>query len=136
MSLQAGSCPVPGTFAEKVPGIHACFWYRRVEPAAYRTLPSLSEVEPGEADIAWMIYDLQYVSAENHYQLVQNKIAYTKFGDALDCITRAEPGPIEDFIGDLQQKLDEKLEDGDSAPPDAPTLQDIIRSGETAEGDR
>ena len=37
---------------------------------------------------------------------------------------------------DLQQKLDEKLEDGDSAPPDAPTLQDIIRSGETAEGDR
>jgi len=106
-----------------------------LDSSFYRTLPSLSEVEPGEADIAWMIYDLQYVSAENRYQLVQNKIVYTKFGDALDRITRAEPGPIEDFIGDLQQKLDEKLEDGDSAPPDAPTLQDIIRSGETAEGD-
>ena len=97
MSLQAGSCPVPGTFAEIVPGIHACFWYRRVEPAAYRTLPSLSEVEPGEADIAWMMYDLQYVSAENRYQLVQNKIAYTKFGDALDRITRGFAWPHREF---------------------------------------
>ena len=64
------------------------------------------------------------------------KLPIQSLGMRLTALHVALPGPIEDFIGDLQQKLDEKLEDGDSAPPDAPTLQDIIRSGETAEGDR
>jgi hypothetical protein len=101
----------------------------------YHTLPNLPEVDPHEADIAWMIYDLQFLSAENRYQLVQKKIVYTQFGAALDRITRAEPGPVEDFIGNLQQKLDEKLDNGDSISPDAPTLQDIIQNGPMTDND-
>ncbi len=104
-----------------------------LDSAFYRTLPSLPEAGSSEADIAWLIYDLQFLSAENRYQLVQSKIVYTQFGAALDRITRAEPGPIEDFIGNLQQKLDEKLDNGDSVPPDAPTLLDIIQGGEIME---
>ena len=101
----------------------------------YHTLPNLPEVDPHEADIAWMIYDLQFLSAENRYQLVQKKIVYTQFGAALDRITRAEPGPVEDFIGNLQQKLDEKLDNGDNISPDAPTLQDIIHNGPMNDND-
>jgi hypothetical protein len=45
------------------------------------------------------------------------------------------PGPVEDFIGNLQQKLDEKLDNGDSISPDAPTLQDIIQNGPMTNND-
>jgi hypothetical protein len=75
------------------------------------------------------------ITEENRYQLVQNKIVYTQFDTALDRITRAEAGPLKDFIEDLQQKLDEKLDIGDSVPPDAPTLTDIIQRGEMANGE-
>jgi hypothetical protein len=37
----------------------------------------------------------------------------------------AEPGPVEEFIGVLQEKLDKKLE-GEENPPDAPTLADLL----------
>jgi hypothetical protein len=77
-----------------------------------------------------MIYDLQFLTKENRYQLVQHKIVYTQFDVALDRITHAEAGPLEGFIEDLQQRLDEKLDIGDSVPPDAPTLADIIQKGE------
>ena len=38
------------------------------------------------------------------------KTIYTQFGSALEKITTPEAGPIEDFVGGLQAKLDEKLE--------------------------
>lgn len=37
-------------------------------------------------------------------------------------LTTAEAGPVENFIGHLQSKLDEKL---DNNPPDAPALNDL-----------
>lgn len=106
-----------------------------LDSAFYRTLPSLPEVGSSEADMAWLIYDLQFFAAENRYQLVQSKTVYTQFGAAIDRITRAEPGPLEDFLGDVQQKLDQKLENDDNIPPDAPTLLDIVQGGETLEED-
>jgi hypothetical protein len=55
--------------------------------------------------------------------LVQTEIVYTEFAPALEKISKPEPGNIEDFIGVLQDKLDDKLENN---PPDAPSLGDIF----------
>ena len=77
----------------------------------YDTLPSLEEVEPDQADIAWLIYDLVPIEGQNTLQLQLMRIVYTLFKPALDRITVAEPGPIDTFMDILQDKLDEKLED-------------------------
>jgi hypothetical protein len=93
--------------------------------AFYDTLPELSEVGRNEADIAWLIYDLEFIQEQNRYQLVPHKTVYTQFGPALQRITTSEAGSIEEFVSELQAKLDEKLEN--TYPPDAPTLTDIIQ---------
>ncbi len=90
----------------------------------YKTLPSLPEAKPAESNLAWLIYDLQLDGAQNRYNLARARTVYTRFQPALEKITTPEPGPIEDFIEHLQEKLDEKLENGN--PPDAPTLTDIL----------
>ncbi len=91
----------------------------------FRTLPLLPEVEPQEADMIWLIYDLAYDSKEKLYHLKLERTAHTLFRPVLDQIMTAEPGPVEEFIGLLQEKLDKKLE-GEENPPDAPTLADLL----------
>lgn len=91
----------------------------------YSTLPDLPEVSPQEADIAWFLYDLVFDEQSNRYQLTRDKTVYTAFEPAMLKITTAPAGPIEDFIAHLQTKLDSRLN-----PPDAPTLQDILRGGD------
>ena len=93
----------------------------------YATLPNLKPVEAGNeanADIAWQLYHLQRHPTEDRYKLTLDRVVHTMFEPALEQITRTEAGPIETFISKLQDKLDEKLENGN--PPDAPTLQDIL----------
>lgn len=88
----------------------------------YNTLPALPEVDPTEADVAWLIYNLQHDAARNCYQLTEFRKVYTLFKPALDRITTPEAGSMDDFCQFLQEKLDEKLEN----PPDAPTLTDLL----------
>ncbi len=93
----------------------------------YKTLPELKTVRRGqekEADIAWHLYDLRHDPSTNRYNLVLEKVVYTMFEPALEQITRTEAGPIENFIGKLQERLDVKLVNG--YPPDTPTLADTI----------
>jgi hypothetical protein len=93
----------------------------------YATLPELQPVEAGReanADIAWQLYNLQHDAAEDRYKLALERVVYTMFEPALEQITKTEAGLIENFISKLQEKLDEKLENGH--PPDAPTLADIL----------
>ncbi|MGH9800612.1 MAG: NotI family restriction endonuclease, partial [Blastocatellia bacterium] len=87
----------------------------------YDTLPRLPVVEPEQADLAWLVYDLRYDTQTNRYLLCQAETIYTKFESAMLKITTADPGDVSDFVGLLQSKLDEKL---DNNPPDAPTLSD------------
>jgi hypothetical protein len=56
---------------------------------------------------------------------VPYKTVYTQFGAALQTITTPKAGPMEQFLNELQIKLDEELEN--NYPSDAPTLADIIR---------
>ena len=93
----------------------------------YETLPDLHQVEPGEADMVWLLYDLILEPVQNRYQLTRYRAIYTRFEPALQRITTPEPGPVEDFLQHLQAKLDEKLENGH--PPDTPTLTDILGFG-------
>ena len=79
--------------------------------AFFSTLPTLPEVSKEEADIAWLIYDLRAPTATStQFELIRDRVVYTRFGAALDQITRSRPGQIEEFLGHLQSKVDEKLE--------------------------
>ena len=91
----------------------------------YESLPSLTEVACEAADIAWLIYDLDHDANQHQYHLKLVHTAYTQFKPVIDQIVNAEPGPIENFLEFLQEKLDKKLEDGEN-PPDAPTLADLL----------
>ncbi len=91
----------------------------------YETLPPLTEVDKGEADMAWLVYDLAYDSSQKLYQLELKRTVYTLFKPVLDQIVTSEPGLVEDFVGFLQEKLDKKLENEEN-PPDAPTLADLL----------
>lgn len=91
----------------------------------FATLPTLSLIEPKDADIAWMIYDLVYDAEQNLYNLKLEQIYYTEFESALQRIVNAEPGPVESFIDQLQVKLDKKLE-RDETPPDTLIPDDYV----------
>lgn len=90
----------------------------------YATLPPLPEVPIGEADMAWLLYDLTPDDHGQKYQLTLTRTVYTRFKPALDKITMPEAGRVTDFVASLQHRLDEKLDEGQ--PPDAPTLADVM----------
>jgi len=103
-------------------------WQKKQTVALHRTffetLPKLVEVSKEEADIAWLVYELDFVEEQNRYQLAQYRTIYTQFRPALQQIITPEAGSLEGFISELQTKLDEKLDS--NYPPDAPTLTDIF----------
>jgi hypothetical protein len=84
------------------------------------------EVDKSEAEMAWLVYDLQLEKQQKRYKLERFRTVYTQFETALEKITRTEAGDIRHFMGHLQEKLDAKLENGHS--PDAPTLADVFDS--------
>jgi hypothetical protein len=95
-----------------------------VDKHFFETLPNLPETNPQEADIAWLIYELNYDEKANRYNLEKNRVVYTPFSQSLASITTSEAGSVQEFIEHLQNKLDEKFES--SIPPDAPTLTEIF----------
>lgn len=110
--------------------LHA--WGRKqavaVDSSFFRSLPAMEEIDKSEAEMVWLVYDLQLDEQQNRYKLVRTKTVYTGFTTALDKITKAESGDVQTFIEHLQERLDEKLESGSA--PDAPTLQDIVNGEE------
>jgi hypothetical protein len=106
--------------------LHA--WKKKMAVAVdsnfFNTLPPMDQVSANEAEMAWLIYDFTRSIQQNRYQMALSRTVYTKFNAALEKITRAEAGNVQDFIDQLQEKLDEKLEN--SNPPDAPTLLDAL----------
>ena len=79
----------------------------------YDTLPKLKAIEKADADIAWLIYDLQLVedNGQKRYKLIKIDEVFTGFEPALLSITTPIPGKIDDFykntsgeIGRLSRK--------------------------------
>lgn len=78
----------------------------------FDTLPRLKTARKADADIAWLIYDLQRVkeSGREMFKLTKIDEVFTEFQPALLSITTPVPGKIGDFVRLLQEKLDEQLE--------------------------
>ena len=94
-----------------------------IQRTFYKTLPQLPEVSQDKAELAWFLYDLE--PADNRFYLTLSQTIYTEFWPALNTITTPAAGDVTSFIETLQNKLDEKQ---DGAPPDAPTITDIVLS--------
>ncbi len=93
-----------------------------IQKSFFNTLPKLPTVDdPIDADILWLIYDLENDSDEKLFRLKLQEKIFTKFDSALNKITTPEPGEVSEFISKLQKKLDEVLP---QVSPDAPTLTD------------
>ncbi len=108
--------------------LHA--WHKKMAVAVdtqfFATLPPMEEVDKNEADLAWLVYDLRHNQAENLKRLTLTQIVYTRFGPALDRITKSEPSEVQDFVDLLQTKLDEMLTAGTGVgtTPDTASLQE------------
>ena len=89
----------------------------------FATLPRLKKVSKSDADIAWLIYDLELMKGRGkepeRYCLRKVDEIITEFEPALVSITTASPGKVEDFIKLLQEKLDEQIE----TPPVNKTIE-------------
>jgi hypothetical protein len=86
----------------------------------YETLPQLPESSREQADIAWLLYDMQ--AKNGGFEIVLNRVVYTEFFPAMNRITTAEPGNVGDFINHLQNRLDKRQ---GGSPPDTSLLTDI-----------
>jgi hypothetical protein len=81
----------------------------------FETLPTLQTVGVSEAELAWLIYDLTINPGTGAYALKKWRTVYTKFDESLSQITRSDPGDVEQFMAQLQERVNEKLE----CPPPA-----------------
>ncbi len=76
-------------------------WQKKMAVAVHRgffdTLPEMPQVEPTQAEIAWLVYDLVYDEAAQRYQLKHSETKYTRFQDALNTITMPHAGEVADF---------------------------------------
>jgi len=94
-----------------------------LQKSFFDTLPELPKTTKAKADIAWFLYDLKYEKKTKQYNLQLIETVYTEFEAALKTITTPKPSKLNDFIGILQNKLDQHLENNS---PDTPSLKDII----------
>jgi hypothetical protein len=85
----------------------------------FDTLPLLPQVEQGQAEIAWSLYDLEQQG--DRFNLVLSGTIYTEYWAAINRISTPETGKLKDFLEVLQQKLDNKLDN----PPDTQAISDI-----------
>jgi hypothetical protein len=75
----------------------------------FNTLPSLKQVSKEQADVAWLVYELES-NPNNSFKLCKKEIVYTEFSEALNAISRPKIGKIDEFLKILQSKVDEKLD--------------------------
>jgi len=93
-------------------------WEKKIAVALnksfFATLPNMKQVPKSDADIAWLIYDLELVPGQGkepgRYSLKKVDEIFTEFEPALFSITTPSPGKVGDFMKLLQEKLDEQLE--------------------------
>ena len=91
-------------------------WGKRIavvlNKSFFQTLPKLKKVNKSEAQVAWLIYELELINSNGHERFTLKKVdqVYTEFEPALLSITTPVPGDVDDFIEMLQEKLDEQLE--------------------------
>ena len=102
-------------------------WKKRTAVALdagfFATLPELKQFTPAKAEIAWLVYDLEFNAKTNLNILKKKQTVYTEFHASLEQITKSEAGDVKGFMAVLQEKLDEKL---NGTPPDNQTIDQIL----------
>lgn len=93
----------------------------------YKTLPELPTVIPEDAEVAWLIYELNLAPTAKQYHLALQETIYTRYQSSLDKITTPPVGEIDEFINLLQDKLDDKLNEGEPLD-EVVSLKDILGS--------
>lgn len=94
-----------------------------IDQTFFATLPELPSVPREQSDLALLVYELRPPTTPNgQYQLALARTVYTSFLQALSVITTPRIGRVEDFMRDLQAKVDEKLE----TPPNNRTIESPI----------
>jgi hypothetical protein len=63
-----------------------------MDQGLFNTLPRLTEVPKHKADIAWLVYGLDYNKKTNRYSLERRKAVYTAFDAAFEQITHSAVG--------------------------------------------
>ncbi|MBC3540680.1 NotI family restriction endonuclease [Rufibacter sediminis] len=89
-----------------------------VQTRFFDTLPNLVEVDPAEADLAWLLYDLLPEESTQLYKLTLNRTVYTKYDTSLFKFTSPEAGDMAEFMVGLQKTVDAKLNGRPSATLD------------------
>jgi hypothetical protein len=79
-----------------------------IDKGFFNELPELPVVPRDQADMAWLIYDMQLHPDTKRYSLSLTQTIYTQFNPALERLTVAKPGDIEVFKRQLQRKLQER----------------------------
>ncbi|MBI2860352.1 MAG: hypothetical protein HYX91_02445 [Chloroflexi bacterium] len=91
-------------------------WKKKIAVALdkefFATLPDLEETDSKQADIVWMVYDLKLNKTAKKYSLRKDRKVYTKFDASLNRIAWPNIGSVSNFIDKLQERLNEKLENG------------------------
>jgi hypothetical protein len=91
-------------------------WEKKIAVVLHRgffnTLPKLPEVSKGEADIAWMVYDVvpganRNAPASGQMTLVRHKVVYSKWPDFL----KDERPPMGETLGAFLRRMDAMLDD-------------------------
>lgn len=80
----------------------------------FRTLPVLKQVPKRSADMVWLIYDLELRTEigmpSERYYLTKVDEVFTEFEPSLISISTPSPGKVADFIEQIQQKFDDRVE--------------------------
>ena len=88
-------------------------WNRKMVVALdkpfFNTLPVLEETTKQEAEVAWLIYEMNQDTSQDRFDLALSRTVYTKFESALLKITRSEPGNEAMFLQQLERGLKQKL---------------------------
>jgi hypothetical protein len=90
-----------------------------VQKIFFETLPELPQVSQQNAEIAWMLYDLNPQGDQLNLALAET--IYTEYWAALSRISTPQVGRLDDFMEVLQRKLDSKLD----SPPDTQIITDL-----------
>jgi len=89
-----------------------------IDKSLFDTLPELIHVNEDQSEVIWLIYELELDPILGIRRLVHSKTVFTLFEPTLFEITHIHAGPLEEFVTNLQDRLDERLDS--LYPPDPP----------------
>jgi DNA adenine methylase len=104
-----------------------------VDESFFNQLPTLKETSKNKADIAWMVYGLQFDKRRNRHISENRRMIYTLFESALVALTTPAIGDVKDFVNHLQERISKGKVFGTlsatSLAPDVEPMDDVLSSG-------